>query len=141
MSDLAEAIRAELSSIADILDQLPADRSCSHLSALELAGAAAILHSFYNGMEKILKQVVRSRQVEVPEGPSSHRALVDMAVRMGLLSTATASELAPFLAFRHFFRHSYALDLSADQMEPLVSGARRVHELFETDMGNALGQG
>ena len=141
MSDLGEAVQAELSNIAAGLDQLPVDRPCCELSSLELAGAAAVLHSFYNGIEKTLKQVARSRQLTVPEGSSSHRDLVELALRSGILSEDTAKELAPFLAFRHFFRHSYALDLSAEQMQPLVRDARKVYELFEEDMSNLLRSG
>jgi len=138
MSDLGEAVQAELSSIAAGLGQLPVDRLCSELSSLELAGATAVLHSFYNGIEKILKQVVRSRQLTVPDSSSSHRDLLELALQSGVLSEGTASQLAPFLAFRHFFRHSYALDLSAEQMQPLVRDARKVYELFERDINSLL---
>jgi hypothetical protein len=139
MCDLHETVRAELSNIAATLNQLPTARPCSRLSSLELAGVAAVLHSFYNGVEKVLKQVLRSRQLSVPQGSASHRDLVELALRLGVLSDHTLNALAPFLAFRHFFRHSYALDLSAEQMEPLVHDARKVYELFARDMNALVG--
>jgi hypothetical protein len=46
--------------------------------------------------------------------------------------------LKPFLAFRHFFSHAYALDLVPARLEPLMAAANRVFLDLRQDIGTAL---
>lgn len=57
MTDMNERIEAEFENIEQVLGRLPASDSCGVLSSLELAGVGALLQSFYNGIENILKQL------------------------------------------------------------------------------------
>jgi len=69
---LSKRIHAELENIDEVLEQIPSYEKLPFLSTLELAGAAALLHNFYNGIENILKQILISENIEIPEGKSSH---------------------------------------------------------------------
>lgn len=54
MGTLKERVEVELENVERALAELPVGQTCSSLSRLELAGVAALLHSFYNGIENVL---------------------------------------------------------------------------------------
>jgi hypothetical protein len=76
MSRLRDRIDAELENIESSLVLLPTAEQLPYLSPLEQAGVAGLLHSFYNGVENILKQIVLDRGLCLPDGPSWHRDLL-----------------------------------------------------------------
>ena len=47
-------------------------------------------------------------------------------------------DLKRYLAFRHFFGHGYALNLSPEPMEPLVRDAESVFRRFKDEIENVL---
>ena len=47
-------------------------------------------------------------------------------------------KLGEYLAFRHFFNHSYALDLYAEKLEPLVENIRGIYKDFQKDISSYL---
>ena len=59
MAKLAERVNAEFENVDAVVARVPSESELPNLSDLELAGVAAMVHSFYNGMENILKQVMR----------------------------------------------------------------------------------
>lgn len=135
MPDYRLRVEAEYEAIESTLSALP-DRSLSTLSRLELAGVAALLHNFYNGIENVLKQVFQAKALPVPQGESWHRDLLITAVEKGILSNRLLGDLKRYLAFRHFFGHGYALDLSPKRMEPLVGDAVSVFTKFKSEIEN-----
>lgn len=138
MADLAERIVAELENIDRILARLPPAKDLPGLSELELAGVAALVHSYYNGAENILKQVLQARELPLPTGESWHTELIKIASGGGVLSEQTAQGMREYLAFRHFFTHAYAFDIDPQRLEPLVVGLRDVDAGFRHDLGCAV---
>lgn len=134
MTDLSQRIRAELENIDEIFTEIPQSENLHKLSSLELAGTAAYLHNFYNGIENILKQIFSSKNIEFPLSASWHKELLESAVTQNILSAKCKENLAPYLAFRHFFSHAYALDLHPYKMEPLVLNLNKVYEIFRNDI-------
>jgi len=138
MPDYRLRIEAEYEAIKNTLSSLP-DRPLSMLTALEIAGVGALLHNFYNGIENLLKQVFQSKALPIPQGESWHRDLLLVAVERGILSNRLLDDLKPYLAFRHFFAHGYALNLSPERMEPLVREAESVFARFTGEIESAMG--
>lgn len=130
MPDYRLRIEAEYVAIQNALSALP-DCQLSQISQLELAGVAAFLHNFYNGIENVLKQVFHSQSIPIPQGDSWHRDLLLASVERKVISDRLAEDLKPYLAFRHFFSHAYTLDLFPQRMDPLVREANSIFSQFK----------
>ncbi|MGH9470949.1 MAG: hypothetical protein ACRD1N_11490 [Terriglobia bacterium] len=106
---------------------------------------AALLHSFYNGIENILKRIAIEVDGAVPSGEFWHRDLLDAMMRPGVSRPAAISEevggrLSEYLNFRHFFRHAYTFDVRWDRMRVLVSDCKPTFHRFESELQNFLRQ-
>ena len=92
---------------------------------VELAALAAMLHSFYNGVENLLKRIAVENAEDLPQGDTWHRQLLDQMgseteARPQVIDSELQSRLHLYLAFRHVFRHSYTFDLQWEKMRELV---------------------
>ena len=138
MPDYRLRIEAEYEAIESTLSALP-DRPLSTLSQLELAGVAALLHNFYNGIENIIKQVFQEKSFPIPQGESWHRDLLLAAAEKNIMSDLLLNNLKQYLAFRHYFSHAYALELFPERMEPLVKDAVALFNEFKQQIDKIIG--
>lgn len=124
-ADLARLVRRGSSFLASLGDRTPSD--------IEVYGAGAVIHGYYNTLERWMERVARDLNSGPPAGPDSHRLLLRaMALdrpgcRPPLWDDATTRELSRYLGFRHLFRHLYVLDLRWDEVRPLLVELEPLH--------------
>ena len=103
---------------------------------IELSALAALLHSFYTGVENIFKRVAVELDGEPVRGDSWHRELLlrmksPTAHRPALLCEELHDSLNEYLRFRHVFRNAYSFDLDWQKMSPLVLRLEETFKMLE----------
>ena len=106
---------------------------------IELSALAAMLHSFYNGVENILKRIAIETGNPAPRGEFWHKNLLDSMAgatnrRAAVLSPQLHATLQEYMEFRHVFRHAYVFDLRWAKMEHLVLGCERTLRQLEREL-------
>lgn len=137
MVNFKDRVEAEYEAIENTLSLLP-EKPTAQLSQLELAGLAALIHNFYNGIENILKQIFQLKSLEIPTGSSWHQELLLKAKNKNIISNKLADELKEYLGFRHFFIHAYALDLHPSRIESLIKKIVETFDEFKEEINKNL---
>ena len=137
-SDLEVIVREIHEALKEIGSSSPTHR--------EKAALGSFFHSFYNGIENILKRLAEEIDNNVPIGEQWHRALLrrmelEVAnVRPLVLRSETVEALEPYLGFRHFFRHSYTFEINWQKLEALARNIDIVFQAFRYDVESFFGR-
>lgn len=123
-------IRKELA----VLDRIMGTRKHLGKDEIKVRAAASSLQSIYNGIEGMLRMVLKSQNIEQPHSMDSHSRLLGLASSNGIISGELENKLRELMTFRHFYRHSYGFMIDDELMGPLlmdVTGvvSRLAHEL------------
>jgi len=121
MVDLTRKIAAEKENVEKALDNLKDAMGRKERSTVELAAIATFLHNIYNGIENILKQVLKAKGTEIPKSETSHKHLLDLSVFNGIIPEKLSDQLYEYLTFRHFFVHAYGFMLEEIHLEDLAN--------------------
>ncbi len=121
MVDLTRKIAAEKENVEKALDNLEDAMGRKERSTVELAAIATFLHNIYNGIENILKQVLKAKGTEIPKSETSHKDLLDLSVSNGIIPEKLSDQLYEYLTFRHFFVHAYGFMLEETHLEDLAN--------------------
>ena len=108
-------------------------------SDIELSALAALLHSFYNGIESILKRTTLELGDRLPSSEFWHKDLLDAMTqatgqRPAVLSPGLQARLKEYMEFRHVFRHAYTFNLRWERMKPLVLRCEETLALVENEL-------
>lgn len=121
MVDLTRKIAAEKENVEKALDNLKDAMGRKERSTVELAAIATFIHNIYNGIENILKQVLKAKGNEIPKSETSHKDLLDLSVSIGVIPEKLSDQLYEYLTFRHFFVHAYGFMLEEIHLEDLAN--------------------
>jgi hypothetical protein len=126
-----DALRTEISAV---------DSRPGPLGPEAAAYLAVKLHAWYTAFESILERLARVVEGGLPGGPSYHQdllrgmALPLAAVRPAVLDPARLADLSELLAFRHFFRHAYAVALDDAELRRHAGRLERTHPGVRGDL-------
>ena len=126
--DLKQDIQDSINDINDLLEsytELFERVKQKNPDIIEIAALGTVLHSFYNGVEGIFLLIVKQIDKQSPNNSAWHQTLLNQVLestgkRDYVISLDTASKLAQYMKFRHFFRHAYSFMLDWERLQPLV---------------------
>ena len=138
MVDLKRRVAAEIENILRTQKDLKAVLLVEKKTNVELAAIATFLLNIYNGIENILKQILKSRGIKIHRSETWHKELLDVSVTQGLITDKLADELREYLAFRHFFIHSYGFMLDEEHLKRLTDKVFDVWGAFSSRIDEVL---
>ena len=138
MVSIEEKVHAEMENITTVLTEIEKVKDMPQKELVVLVGLGAYLQSVYTGMENILKQLLLYKKIPVPNTPTWHKDLLNLAVGHNLISGGTADKMGKYLFFRHFFAHSYGFLLDETKLEPLVDDIFDTYSEFKEEIVNHL---
>jgi len=136
MANLPKEILAEKENVEKALNNLTDAIARPEKSIIELSAMAAFLHNIYNGIENILKQVLKIKDIKLPKSETWHKDLLNASVSLGIISERLSDELFEYLTFRHFFVHAYGFMLDEAQLEDLSNNIYKVWSQFLLEIEN-----
>jgi hypothetical protein len=141
IEDHRNRLRRLLEAHRDLFTRLAADQP----TLIEREALGAVLHSFYMGIESIMRSIAKAFDGGMQKTEDWHRALISSMTaatpgRPALLSATTAARLRAYLDFRHRFRNLYTDVLDWELMRPLVMGVQSSLADFESDLDRFLAQ-
>jgi len=130
MVKLAEKIEAEKENVdkalANLKDVLKRDKK----TVIELSAMATFLHNFYGGVENILKQSLKAKDINIPKTARWHKELLKISASNNIISDGMSDKLLEYLTFRHFFVHGYGFMLEEEPLEELTDDVFEIWNNF-----------
>lgn len=110
---------------------------------IEREAAATAIHSFYTGIEFILRSIAERFDGSIPKTGAWHAELLDSMryrteLRGEVLTEASAERLKGYLVFRHRFRNIYGFELDWAMMQPLAQDMEETLTAVEADLDRFL---
>ncbi len=109
-------------------------------SVIELAAIGTFLHNIYNGIENILKQILKIKGINIQKSDTWHKDLLAISVSKGIISKEISDKLYEYLTFRHFFVHAYGFMLEELHLEDLVNNIPEIWSQFLLEIKNFFNQ-
>ncbi len=134
MDNLHRRILAEKENVGIALGNLKDVMARNEKTVIELAAIATFLHNIYNGIENILKQILKAKGIDIPESAIWHKELLNLSASQGIISENLTDQLYEYLTFRHFFVHAYGFMLDEDHLEVLANNIPEIWIQFTKEI-------
>ncbi|MFO7729320.1 MAG: hypothetical protein R6V86_01010 [Spirochaetia bacterium] len=131
--ELPNAIRSEIEALTkemEILSIINLKRKQADLDGIEIRAAALSLSALYNGIEKILLDILKESGYYIKNQKSWHTLLLKESVRHRIISETTFNELKGFLGFRHFIRHAYSFEINPLTINTILDRSEHIAKKF-----------
>jgi len=89
-------------------------------------------------MENILKQILLYQNIAIPESPTWHKDLLNLATENNFISKETVDKIGKYLFFRHFFTHAYGFLIDEEKLKPLMDKISKVYSDFKREIEEYL---
>jgi len=141
-------IKFEVSQIDNLLNETAPLLDLVHSKRPDMIENAALglfLHSFYNGIENIMKFIIKDKYAKVPSGIKWHKELLDLCFiiknddQKELFSENLKIVLDDYLSFRHFIRNTYSYKIKWERMEHLVLDIGTNWQEIKAGINNYIG--
>jgi len=93
---LSRKIEVEVENIEKVLSIIEKYKNKSY-SELELAGIATYIHNFYNGIENIIKQILKSKNINLSNSYSWHRDILLQSKKENIIDDNLYNDLLKIL--------------------------------------------
>ena len=134
MDELLREVQAEKEYLLNTFRALNEALQRKEKTVVELAAISTFLQNTYNGIENILKRVLKFKGISLPVSGSWHKDLLDLAVNNQIISLELSRRLDEYRAFRHFFIHGYGVLLDEEKLMPLVESLPDLWKYFEFEI-------
>ena len=138
MNNVSKQINAEKEHVEVALSNLKEAMTRKEKSVIELAAIGTFLHNIYNGIENILKQILKAKDAEIPKVNTWHKELLNLSVSLGIISDGLSDKLYEYLTFRHFFVHAYGFMLDEIQLQDLANNIPDIWSQFIVEIEKFL---
>jgi uncharacterized protein YutE (UPF0331/DUF86 family) len=138
MDSLPKQILAEKANVEEAIGNLENAMAREVKTVIELAAVGAFLHNFYNGIENILKQTLKQKNIQFARTENWHKELLNLSVSHGIISESLSDELYEYLTFRHFFVHAYGFMLEEAPLEALANNIPAIWSRFLSEIEDSL---
>ena len=108
------------------------------MDEIEIRGASLSLGALYNGMERILSDILKSKGIILKDKDSWHKTVLDEALKHNLISAEVLTELKGYLAFRHFIRHAYSFEIDTDTIKVILRKAPKIINQFIDEIRKSI---
>lgn len=138
MDNFKKKILAESDDVRLAIENLKLAMGRCEKTVVELAAIGTFMHNIYNGMENILKQCLKFKNIEISKNSNWHKELLNASIDAGIVSESVGESLFEYMGFRHFFVHSYGFRIEESQITILAESIESVWIQFYREIENFI---